>query len=49
MRKLELEKYLKNQPKVEFAEDTPPICRSRRDIQCNLQQKGKILTHDSGA
>ena len=33
-------KVYKNQAKVKFAKDAPPICRSKRDAQHNLQQKG---------
>ena len=35
----------KNQAKVEFAKDTLPICRSKRDAQHSLQQRGEIPTY----
>jgi len=34
-----------NQVKVEFAKDTLPIYRGRRDAQHNLQQGGEIPAH----
>ena len=36
---------LKNQPKVEHAKETPPICYGKRDAQYNLQQGGEVPTH----
>ena len=36
----------KNQAKVEFAKDAPPICHSKKDAQHNLQQGWEIPTHD---
>ena len=35
----------KNQVEVEFAKDAPPICRSKKDAQHNLQQGREIPTH----
>ena len=44
-RKGQVGKALKNQTKVELTVDTPPICRSRRDAQDNLQQGWEILAY----
>lgn len=38
-------KLMKDQPKLEFAKVTPPICHGSRDAQYNSQQGRKIPTH----